>query len=111
MARRTFNWERFSASVDAPIPYPSTPAILLEPWLRLGESIMRQATIMMVVDGWKLANSSPRIGSLRRPGTPRLRSESSIPRAFGFWIDDGRPPRLRLRLFPDRADSAASQHG
>ena len=58
MTGGTFSWERFSASVNAPVPYPSTTAALLE----LGENIMRQA--QMVVDGWKLANSTNTTGRL-----------------------------------------------
>ena len=42
----------------------------------------------------------------RRGGSPRFRSESYIPRAFGFRIAGGRPPRL----FPDRLHRV-QEHG
>ena len=79
MTGGNFSWDRFSSSVDAPIPYPSTTAALLE----LGENIMRQA--QMVVDGWKLANSTSRIGGADRPASG-ARATSPAPSASGSLV-------------------------
>ena len=86
MAGGTSSWERFSASVDAPVPYPSTTTALLE----LGANIMRQA--QMVVDGWKLANSTSRIGGADRP-VSGARATSPAPSASGSLDVNSRAPR------------------